>query len=344
TAAAVARELGIAGAGRPVLTGADLDRLDADGLRAAARDTAVFARTSPEHKLALVEALQASGEVVAVTGDGVNDAPALKRADVGVAMGRRGSDVSREVADLVLLDDDFSTIVAAVEEGRGIYANIRSFIRFLFSTNAAEALLVVVGSAAAWLIGLRDATGALLLPLTAVQILWVNLITDGPPALALGVDRNARLLERPPRARDEPLLDRASLRFVVSTGLLKAAVAGLLLVLLPWFGAGLLDTRTAVFVYTAAAQLVFAYPARRVGERPETNRALHLAVLAGIALQAATVLFAPLRALLGLVPLEPASWLAVGGAVLLTWAGAEAAGRRAGADRPETCAGGTARG
>ena len=330
TALVVARTLGLRGAEQGgVLTGDQLAGLDEAGLRKAARDTAVFARVLPEHKLALVEALQADGQVVAVTGDGVNDAPALKRADVGVAMGQRGSDVAREVADLVLLDDDFSTIVAAIEEGRGIYANIRAFIRFLFSTNAAEALLIVVGSAGAWVLGLRDETGALFIPLTAVQILWVNLVTDGPPALALGVDRRAGLLEQPPRPRDEPLLDRASLRFVVSTGLLKAAVAGLLLVLLPRLGAGLPDTRTAVFLYTAVAQLVFAYPARRVGGRPARSLVVHLAVVGGIALQLATVLLPPLRALLGLQPLDATGWLTVASAVAVTWGGAELAGRLA---------------
>ena len=328
TALAVARALGLRGAEEGgVLAGAELEALDEAGLRRAAHETAVFARVSPEQKLALVEALQAGGEVVAVTGDGVNDAPALKHADVGVAMGRRGSDVAREVADLVLLDDDFSTIVAAIEEGRGIYANIRSFVRFLFSTNAAEALLIVGGSAAAWLLALRDESGALLIPLTAVQILWVNLITDGPPALALGIDRSAGQLDRPPRPRDEPLLDRASLRFVVAAGLVKAAVAGLVLVLLPRLGAGLPDTRTAVFLYTAVAQLLFAYPARRVGGGPARTVVLHVAVAGGIAVQLATVLLPPLRALLGLQPLDAAGWLAVAAAVAVTWAGAEAAGR-----------------
>ena len=141
TARAIAATIGIDG--DRVMTGDQLDGLDADALtRAESRDIGVFARVDPEHKLALVDALKANGEIVAMTGDGVNDAPALKRADVGVAMGQRGSDVSREVADLVLLDDNFATIAAAVDEGRGIYANILKFIRFLFSTNVALVLLI----------------------------------------------------------------------------------------------------------------------------------------------------------------------------------------------------------
>jgi Ca2+-transporting ATPase len=227
TALAVAHEVGIA-SGR-VLTGPEMEALSPEALGVAVRETNIFARVAPEHKLRLVEALKRDGEIVAMTGDGVNDAPALKRSDVGVAMGERGSDVAREVADLVLLDDNFATIVAAIEEGRNIYANIQKFIRFLFSTNLAETLIVVGGAFGAALLGLRDETGAILLPLTAAQLLWVNIITDGPPALALGLDRETGVMREPPREPQSPLLDRGSLRFILVTGCIKAVIGGALL-------------------------------------------------------------------------------------------------------------------
>jgi Ca2+-transporting ATPase len=228
------------------------------------------------------------------------------------------------VSDLVLLDDDFASIVAAIEEGRGIYANIQKFIRFLFSTNAAEVLLVVAGSVGAWALDLRDASGALLLPLTAVQILWINFLTDGPPALALGVDRNPDVMREQPRPAASPLLDAASLRFIVATGLLKAAVAGALLVALPVAGATLAATQTSVFLFTGLAQLAFAYPARRMGGRTQPNLALHLSAGIGGAVQLATVFVPGVRDALGLVGLDPLAWTAVLGAVAFTWLGAEA--------------------
>jgi Ca2+-transporting ATPase len=326
TALTVARTLGIAGDDARALTGDQLDALAPAALRDAVLRHAVFARVSPQHKLAIVEALSAAGEIVAVTGDGVNDAPALKRSDVGVAMGQRGSDVAREVADLVLLDDDFASIVAAIREGRSITANIQKFIRFLFSTNAAELLLIVAGTLGAFALGLRDASGALLVPLTAVQILWVNFVTDGPPALALGLDRNRGLMDVPPRRPDSPLLDPASLRFILASGAFKAGVAGLLLLALPTVGASFEATRTAVFLYTALGQLAFAYPARRVGARPLPNPALHLSIV-GCAAFTAGALFVPwLREALGLVPLDANLWLAVLGAVAGTWLAAEVLG------------------
>ena len=210
----------------------------------AVREPTVFARVTPEHKLRMVDALKERGEIVAMTGDGVNDAPALKRSDVGVAMGERGSDVAREVADLVLLDDNFATIVAAIEEGRNIYENIQKFIRFLFSTNVALVILVVVGAIGASALDLRDAAGAILLPLTAVQLLWINIITDGPPALAIGFDRNEGVMDRPPRPPSSALLDRPSTSFILSTGVAKALVGLALLVTLPVLGMTLVMTQS----------------------------------------------------------------------------------------------------
>jgi Ca2+-transporting ATPase len=321
TALAVAREVGI----RPsrVMTGLDLETMESGALREAVKETNVFARVAPEHKLRLVEALKQNGEIVAMTGDGVNDAPALKRSDVGVAMGERGSDVSREVADLVLMDDNFSTIVAAIEEGRNIYENIQKFIRFLFSTNLAEVLIVVGGAFGAALMGLRDETGAILLPLTAVQLLWVNIITDGPTALTLGLDQDPGVMRERPRDPQAPLLDPESLKFILTTGCFKAAVGGALLVAMPLIGFSLLQTRTAIFLHATIGQLFYAYPARRINAPPQFNRALHLSVILGIGLQMLAVLLPGLRTLLGLEPLTLELFTLVAAAVLLTWGAAE---------------------
>jgi Ca2+-transporting ATPase len=328
TAAAVAGSIGIA-RGR-TLTGAEVERLSDAQLTEAVRAASVFARVTPEHKLRVVEALKRAGEVVAVTGDGVNDAPALKRADVGVAMGLRGSDVSREVADLVLTDDNFATIVAAVEEGRSIYENIQKFIRFFFSTDLALVLLIVLGLGIALTHGFAEAGGLLFLPLTAVQLLWINVVADGPPALALALDRNPGVMRQRPRPMHAPLLDRASLRFIAVSGLAKALAGAALLLLLPWYGADLAATRTAVFLLESLAQIVYAYPARIVSVTPRPNVSLHAVIALGVALQVATVLAAPLRQLLGLSALAPAQWAAVGVAFALTWALAELIGRRGG--------------
>ena len=321
TAMAIALEVGIQ-PGR-VVTGLDLETLSPDELRHAVKEANVFARVTPEHKLRLVEALKASGEIVAMTGDGVNDAPALKRSDVGVAMGRRGSDVSREVADLVLLDDNFATIVAAIDEGRNIYENIQKFIRFLFSTNFAEILIVVTGVLGSFLLGLRDETGALLLPLTAVQLLWVNIITDGPPALALALDRNPGVMTHGPRNPGARLLDLPSLRFILFAGASKAIIGGALLVALPYCDYTIETTRTVVFLYLTIGQLVFAYPSRRIGAPPLTNVVLHVTIVLSIGVQLLTVFIPGLRLLLRLeLPgLTALLWVAVG--VMLSWVVAE---------------------
>jgi P-type Ca2+ transporter type 2C len=325
TACAVAAEVGIPPS--RVLTGIDLEKFSAEELARAVRETSVFARVAPEHKLRLVEALKADGEVVAMTGDGVNDAPALKRADVSVAMGQRGSDVSREVAHLVLLDDNFATIVAAIEEGRGIYANIQTFIRFLFSTNLALVVLVVGGAVGSYALGFEDAGGGLLLPLTAIQLLWINVITNGPPALALGLDQNSGVMNRPPRDPKSPLLDPTSLRFIAVTGLLNAMAGGALLVLLPRYGFDAEATRTSVFLYASVAQMLLAYPSRLTRLASGSNGWLHLAVLAGTGLQALTVAVPGLRAVLGLEPLTLLAVALVAAGVMSSWVGAGILGR-----------------
>jgi len=327
TALAVAHLIGIPGV--RVLTGEDLDEYQGAALIDALGEVNVFARVRPEQKLQLVEMLQAQGQIVAMTGDGVNDAPALKRSDVGVAMGQRGSDVSREVADLVLLDDNFATIVGAVEEGRGIYENIQKFLRFLFSTNLSEVLLVAAGAVLAFALDLRDDTGALMLPLTAAQILWINLMTDGVPALALAFDRTPGVMQQPPRPANSPLLDRPSVRFVVSAGSMKAILALGVLGLVPWFGYPLDITRAVAFHFMAIAQLLLTYPSRHTWMRPLPNAYLHAAVIAGVGIQFAAASLPFTSDLLGDAAIPVELWGVVFGGALLAWGLAEVCARLA---------------
>ncbi len=327
TALAVAREIGLPAV--RVLTGEDLSEYQGSTLLEALREVNVFARVRPEQKLRLVEALQAEGEIVAMTGDGVNDAPALKRSDVGVAMGQRGSDVSREVADLVLLDDNFATIVGAIREGRGIYENIQKFLRFLFSTNLSEVLLVAVGSLLAFALDLRDDAGALLLPLTAAQILWINLATDGLPALALAFDRTPGMMLEPPRPATSPLLDPPSVRFVVGVGSMKALLALGLLGLVPWLGYGMNEARAVVFHVMAIGQLLLTYPSRHTWTYPRPNPYLHAAVAAGILIQLVAASIPFTAELLGRAGIPLELWGLVFGAAVLAWGLAEGASRLA---------------
>ncbi|MCL5123331.1 MAG: cation-translocating P-type ATPase [Deltaproteobacteria bacterium] len=210
TAASIGRDIGLTQKDEQVLTGQDIDRLDTPALLDALAGTAIFARINPEHKVRIVDGLKQRGEVVAMTGDGVNDAPALKRADIGIAMGITGSDVAREAADMVLTDDNYVSIVAAVEQGRVIYTNIRSFIFFLLSSNLAEIMIIFLPT-----------LFALPCPLTAIQILWLNLITDGAPALALAKEKgDPDVMRHPPRPKMEPII-HGSMR----TGILVQTVA-----------------------------------------------------------------------------------------------------------------------
>jgi P-type Ca2+ transporter type 2C len=335
TASAIARRIGIARS--HAVTGAELDGLPAPALRERVGSTDVFARVSPEQKLAIVDALKASGEVVAVTGDGVNDAPALKRADVGVAMGQRGSDVAREVADLVLVDDNFATIVGAIEEGRNIYENIQTFLRFTFSTNIALVLLIVAGAVGSYVEGLRDASGLLFLPLTALQILWINFLGDGPPGLALALDRNTGVMARPPRAASSGLLDRASTRFIVASGLFKAALGITALIVMPILGFTLIAIQTVIFQTEAIGKLLSTYAARGLTGRAGRNLVLHGAVVAGVGLQLITMTVPAVRDVLGLSGLDGRTALAVVLVIALAAAGQRALawgfGRRAAPER-----------
>jgi Ca2+-transporting ATPase len=223
TAAVIAQELGIVSVGRAV-TGAELEGMSAAMLDRTAADVSVYARVNPEHKLRIVQALQRLGSIVAMTGDGVNDAPALKTADIGVAMGVTGTDVSKQAADMVLADDNFATIVAAVEEGRSIFSNIRKFLRYLLSSNIGEVMTMFVGVVLAPAIGLELRGDVVVLPLLATQLLWINLVTDGAPALALGLDPpDHALMQQPPRPSRERVITGRMWAGIVFVGVVMAA-------------------------------------------------------------------------------------------------------------------------
>jgi magnesium-transporting ATPase (P-type) len=217
TALAIARELGIARSPEEVVTGGELAQLSGAARQARARiaQANVFARVEPTQKVQIVDGLRAAGHIVAMTGDGVNDAPALQRADIGVAMGRDGTDVARDAADLVLADDNFASVVAGVEEGRAAYANIRKVIYLLISTGAAEVVLFLLA-----------VVSGLPVPLTAIQLLWLNLVTNGGQDVALAFEkREPGLLDRPPRRPDEPIFDRLMIRESGVSGVYTGVVA-----------------------------------------------------------------------------------------------------------------------
>ncbi len=219
TALAIARELNIAKENDRVLTGHDLAKMSQSELEKMVEEVSVYARVAPEHKLRIVQALQARGHITAMTGDGVNDAPALKRSDIGVAMGITGTAVSKEASDMVILDDNFATIVSAVEEGRTIYENVRRFIKYLLASNTGELFVLI----------LTQLIAGMTLPLTTLQILWMNLITDGVPALALGVEKGERnAMRRPPYPPTESIFGRGMARHIAIVGL-TLGITGLLL-------------------------------------------------------------------------------------------------------------------
>jgi len=272
----IATDLGIIPPGAKVLSGLQIDGLDERALRATVRDVSVFARVAPEHKLRIVDALQAEGHIVAMTGDGVNDAPALKTADIGVAMGITGTEVTKEAGKMILADDNFATIVAAVREGRRIFDNIKKFLRFLLSSNMGEVLTVFLGVVFAKLLGLSGANDSLVLPLLATQILWINLVTDSGPALAMGVDPETDdVMGRPPRRLTDNVIDRRMWSGVLLIGLgMAAATLGTIDLFLPggFFEGGhsLEAARTAGFTTLVFAQLLNA-----LNSRSEITSAFH---------------------------------------------------------------------
>ncbi len=306
TAASIGAQLGLRG---DSVTGADLDRMDDDELDRRIDDIAVFARVAPEHKMRLVAALQARGNVVAMTGDGVNDAPALKKADIGVAMGITGTEVSKEAATMVLTDDNFTTIVGAVERGRTIYGNIVKFVRFQLSTTLGFAVLFLLAAA------LGVAGGK---PFTAIAILWVNIIMDGPPAMALGVDRgDSDAMSRRPRPKDEKILTRPRWTAI---GTSAAVMALGTLAVLEWAPGGVVDAATPSVAGTMAFNtfvlfqffniLNARHDTRTVFHRDTfANRWLWVSLGAVVALQVAVTHVGPLQRLFDTTSITLGQWL-----------------------------------
>ena len=327
TARAIAETIGLLRPGRKVLLGSALDEMTEDEVAEAVRETDVFARVSPAHKVMIVDALQRNGEVAAMTGDGVNDAPALKKADIGVAMGITGTDVAKEAADMVLTDDNYASIVAAVEQGRVIYANIRKFVFFLLSCNVAEIMIIFLATLA----GLPH-------PLTAVQLLWLNLITDGAPALALAMEKgDPDVMEHPPRPKNEPIINRSmQLGIVVMTiaetgAVLGAFAIGLLsdlgaagalpagvnpvafLIHYDWRGVDVQTAKTMAFTTLTLCELFRAYTVR--SERVSifrlgifSNRYMQYAVAFSLLLLLVVINVPYLQPLFNTTFLSPSEW------------------------------------
>jgi Ca2+-transporting ATPase len=318
TAAAVAAELGIA-SDRRAVRGAELEKMGEAELARTVQEVSVYARVNPEHKLRIVKALQAGGAIVAMTGDGVNDAPALKTADIGVAMGITGTDVSKEAADIVLADDNFATIVAAVEEGRAVFSNIRKFLRYLLSSNIGEVMTMFFGVLLADAIGLIAPAGGVALPLLATQILWINLVTDGAPALALGLDpAHPAAMARPPRPKGEGVITVRMWAGIAYVGTIMAA--GTLLVLDASLPGGLIEgagdmryAQTMAFNTLVLFSLFTVFNARS-DERSAfadlfSNKWLWGAVALSLMLQAAVLHVPFLQQAFSTVPLGASDWL-----------------------------------
>jgi Ca2+-transporting ATPase len=307
TAVAIARDLGFFEEGSAALSGEELDKLDDEQFYREVKRIPVYARVSPEHKLRIVKAWRKAGEIVAMTGDGVNDAPAVKEADIGVAMGITGTDVTKEVSDMVITDDNFASIVAAVEQGRGIYDNIRKFVHYLLSCNTGEILVMLAAS----LFGMP-------LPLLPVQILWVNLVTDGLPALALGVDTvDPNIMKKPPRRKNETVVTRQRGFLMLAQGVFIAFCSLLAFGLVLFVeNESLGRARTAAFIVLSCSQLFHSFNCRSMAESlfkigVFTNGKLVLATAVSFMLQM-TVVYVPfLRVIFKTEMLGTIDWLAI---------------------------------
>jgi len=294
TARAVAVELGIQGT---VVTGEDLEKMGAEEFERKIEEINIYARVNPEHKLKIVAALKKKGHLVAMTGDGVNDAPALKRADIGIAMGKTGTDVAKEASDIVLLDDQFKTIVAAVEEGRGIFDNIRKFVNFLLSDNIGEVLVVFLA-----LLLFKN------LPLTAVMLLWINVITDGLPAVALGLDPAEKGILRfsPKKFQGEIINKRTWIDILIFSALLTAATLGIFFLNLP----DLNKARAAAFVAIIIFELVRLVDIRAKYQLSWfSNLWLPVAIIGSIILQVVIVYVPTFASWFGISPISLFDWL-----------------------------------
>jgi P-type Ca2+ transporter type 2C len=312
TAKAIAKQLGVLPPNGKVMDGPTLSRLSVDELEEVVDDVYVFARVSPEHKLKIVKALQRRGHIVAMTGDGVNDAPAIKAADIGVAMGQSGTDVAKEAAALVLLDDNFATIQAAIQEGRNIYENIRKFIRYLLASNVGEILVMLF----AMLL-------ALPLPLVPIQILWVNLVTDGLPAMALGIDRaEENVMKRPPRHPKEGVFARGLGWKIISRGFVIGMVTlAAFMTAYERSGNDLVYAQTVAFATLVMAQLIHVFDCRcerSIFDRnPFENIYLFGAVIVSILLLLVVIYYPPLQGIFHTMPIALFDWLLIIGLAAL---------------------------